>query len=124
MDSVLKEVLTCKDCSIGKYLAEMTYTEKDGTTSEYFITPVVTLSKKKILIISRIVKGNWYESIRIINGLIADVSFKYDLKKDDYLIILHAFFDVIGLEQFYEVDTGNGNALQKLQITEFENLLN
>ncbi len=122
-DSILKDVLLNKGCSIGKYLAEMQHSEKDGKVSVYYITPLVTLSKKKLLIISRLVKGNWYESIRIINGIISDISIKYDLKKDDYTIILHAYFDVIALEQFYEVDTGNGNSLNRLPFTEFEKLL-
>lgn len=122
-NSILKEILSNKNCSVGKYLAPMSCVEDNGTISEYFITPVVTISKKQVLIISRVINGNWYESLRIINSLIADISFKYDLKKDAYTILLHAYFNVIGLEQFYEVDTSNGNQLNKISFTALENLL-
>lgn len=97
--------------------------DEKGVMIEYYITPVVTKSKSDILIISKIVKGNWYEALLNIENIVKSIKDHYNLITDEYTVILHAYFDVVELENFYVVDVKDKYMLHKLKLSEFEKIL-
>jgi hypothetical protein len=99
------------------------FNTKNRAESECFITPVVTLSGKKFLIITKHVERNWYESVKDIEGIISYLSKKYNFHPGEYIMILHAFFHSIDLEQFYRINPGSKDLLGKLTIGELEKML-
>ena len=121
--SILKEILQSKECSVGKYLSPMFCNDERGVMIEYYITPVVTKSKSDILIISKIVNGNWYEALLNIENIVKSIKDHYNLITDEYTVILHAYFDVVELENFYVVDVKDKYMLHKLKLSEFEKIL-
>lgn len=123
-ESILKEILLSKQCSAGKYLAPMQCVNPDNKVIEYFITPIVTISKKKILIISKIIKGNWYEALLNVDVILKHINKVYNIPEDTYTLILHVYFDSISLEKFYIIDVREKYALNRMKFTEFENILN
>ncbi len=122
-DSILKEILLSKGCSIGKYLSPMFCNDEKGTFIEYYITPVVSISKKNILIISKRIRGNWYQALLNIETIVNNIKKQYRFSTDTYSFILHAYFDVVALENFYLVDIENKYMLRKLKMLELEDLL-
>jgi len=122
-ESILKEILLSKQCSTGKYLAPMRCTNAKNTVLEFFISPVVTRSKKNILIISKSIKGNWYESLLNIETIVKHIKTIYNFSDDLYTVILHAYFEVVALEKFYVVDLRDKYVLNRLKLHEFENIL-
>jgi hypothetical protein len=123
-DSILKEILNSRNCSVGKYLAPMFCSSKTGGLIEYFITPVVTISKCDILIISNLIKGNWYQALLNVEVIVNSIKKQYNFSYENYKVILHAFFDVVALEKFYLIDINDKYKLQELKLTEFEDMLN
>ncbi|HMQ80923.1 MAG TPA: hypothetical protein PKE39_13530 [Ignavibacteria bacterium] len=121
--SILKEILLNKQCSTGKYLAPMRCTNSKNTVLEFYITPVVTRSKKNVLIISKIIKGNWYEALLNIDTIVKYIKSVYDFSDEMYTVVMHAYFEVVELEKFYVVDTKDKYVLNKLKYNEFENIL-
>ena len=123
-ESILKEILLSKQCSAGKYLSPMQCVNTENNAIEYYITPIVTISKKKILIISKIIKGNWYDAIRNIDVIVKHIKSVYKIPEDTYTVILHAYLDTIALEKFYVIDVRDKYVINRLKIYEFENILN
>ncbi len=122
-NSILKEILHNKGCSIGKYLAPMSFTNSAGEIISYYITPVATLTGSDVLIISNSVKGNWYKAIHSISSIVDNIKEHYKFSTDDYTLIMHAFFEGVELENFYIVDLKAKHSLLKLRLNEFEELL-
>lgn len=121
--SILKEVLYSKKCSVGKYLSLMKYCDDDGNETEFYITPAASASKNDFLIITFIIKGNWYKTVSNLSRIINYIKGVYSLKTENYTLILHAFFDVVEMEKFFLIDTDDNNFLHKLNIIDFEKLL-
>ena len=122
-NSILKEILSNKECSIGKYLAPMNFTDPSGEIISFYITPVATLSGSDVLIISKSVKGNWYKAIHSISSIVENIKEHYKFSADEYTLILHAFFEGVELENFYIIDLRSKYSLLKLKMSEFEELL-
>ena len=123
-NSILKEILQTKPCSTGKYLAPMNFLHPSGEHISYYITPIATRTGSDILIISKVIKGNWYKAIHSVGGIVENIKQHYKFSSEEYTIILHAYFEGVELENFYIVDLGSKYSLIKLKMTEFENLLN
>lgn len=122
-ESILKEILLSKQCSTGKYLSPMRCTNSKNMVLEFFISPVVTRSKNNVLIISKNIKGNWYEALLNIETIVKYIKTIYNFSDDSYTVILHAYFEVVALEKFYVVDIKNKYVLNRLKLHEFENIL-
>ena len=122
-NSILKEILLNKECSTGKYLAPMSFKDSDGEIISYYITPTAALSGSDFLIISKVIKGNWYKAIHGIGSIVENIREHYKFSSDQYTFILHAFFEGVELENFYLVDVRNKFSLLKLKVSEFEELL-
>ncbi len=101
----------------------MRCTNSNNTVLEFFITPIVTMSKKNVLIISMVIKGNWYEALLNIDTIVRYIKSVYGFSDETYAVILHAYFDVVALEKFYTVDTKDKYVLNRLKLHEFENIL-
>ena len=122
-NSILKEILRNKECSTGKYLAPMSFKESSGSEINYFITPVSTRSGSDILIISRVIRGNWYKSILKVGAIVDDIKQHYKVPSEQYTFILHAFFEDVELEKFYVIDVMDKFSLLRLKMNELEDLL-
>lgn len=122
-ESILKEILLSKQCSTGKYLAPMICTNAKNEVLEFFITPTATRSGKNVLIISKLVRGNWFEALLNIETIVKYIKTIYTFSEDEYTVILHAYFEVVALEKFYIVDVKQKYVLNKLKLYEFEDLL-
>ncbi len=122
-NSILKEILRNKECSTGKYLAPMSFQNADGEYISYYITPVATLSGSDVLVISRLVKGNWYKAIHSISSIVENIKEHYKFSSDEYTFVLHAFFEGVELENFYLIDLRAKYSLLKLKMSELEELL-
>lgn len=122
-NSILKEILRNKECSTGKYLAPMSFQNADGEYISYYITPVATLSGSDVLVISRLVKGNWYKAIHSISSIVENIKEHYKFSSDEYTFVLHAFFEGVELENFYLIDLRAKYSLLKLKMSELEKLL-
>lgn len=122
-ESILKEILLGKQCSTGKYLAPMRCTNEKNAVIEFYITPLVTRTKNKVLIISKKIKGNWYDALRNIEVIVKHIKTVYSISEDAYTVILHAYLESISLEKFYVVDIRDKYVLNRLKMFELENLL-
>lgn len=121
--SILKEILRSKNCSVSKYLSPMSCNFENGAFIEYYITPLVTETKKNVLIVSKVINGNWYEAVTKIGCIVKNIRNVYKFKLENYTVILHAYFEPVELEKFYHVDPADNYLLNKLKLGEFENLL-
>ncbi len=122
-NSILKEILGNKSCSVSKYMSYMSCSFENGVNTEYFITPLVTSSKKNILIVSKVINGNWYEAVQKIGCIVKNIRNIYNFKLENYTVILHAFFEPVMLEKFYQVDPADNFLLNKIKLGEFEAML-
>ncbi len=121
MNSILKNVLKEKNCSFGKYMSKIECFNTDSRKeSECYITPIVTITMKKFLVITRVVEYNWYDSVKDIDGIISYLSKKYNFQPVEYGMILHAFFRSIDLEQFYHINSGSKDRLSRISLNELE----
>lgn len=122
-DSILKEILTGKNCSFGKYLSFMKIERNNGAEIGFYITPVSTLASKDFLIISLLINNNWHEAIHNIDHIVDHLKNLYKIKTESYIMILHSYFDVVQIEKFYLIDPDSRFKLKILKINEFEKLL-
>ncbi len=122
-NSILKEILQNKECSTGKYLAPMSFSDPGGDLVSYYITPLATRSGSDVLIISKSIRGNWYKAIHSIESIVENIRDHYKFSPDEYTFILHAFFEGVELENFYVIDLRSKYSLLKLKMSEFEELL-
>ena len=122
--SILKKILIENNCSFGKYMSKVEcFNPKSDSLTECFITPLVTISKKKVLILTKVVYNNWYDSVQGLEGIINYLSRQYNIKAQEYEIILHAYFIAIDLEQYYTMEFANEMVLNKLSIGGLEVIL-
>lgn len=122
-NSILKEILINKNCSFGKYLTLMYCGNINDIENEFYLTPLVTASRKDVIIISKVIKGNWEEALRNIGSIFNFVKKTYRLNLDKYILIFHSYFDEVQLENFYLTDSENEYSLKKLILNEFEKIL-
>lgn len=101
----------------------MSFQNADGEYISYYITPVATLSGSDVLVISRLVKGNWYKAIHSISSIVENIKEHYKFSSDEYTFVLHAFFEGVELENFYLIDLRAKYSLLKLKMSELEELL-
>ena len=124
MESILKQIIVDKGCSFDKYLSKLHFNNSiDDAVIEFYITPVVTLNNNKVLIVSKIVEGNWYETVKNLTGIVEFLEKQYNITSKEYRLILHAFFQSIDFEQFYYINHGSDSYLEKMKLSDLENIL-
>lgn len=124
MESILKQILADKGCSFDKYLSRQQFNNSiDDSVIDFYITPVSTVNSVKVLIVSKIVEGNWYETVKNLNGIVEYLEKQFNFTSKEYRLILHAFFQSIDFEQFYYINHGSDSYLEKMKITDLENIL-
>ncbi len=125
IDSILKPILLERGSSFGKYLSRMDYVDNaNGRQAEFYITPISTRTLKKVLVITKIIEDNWYDSVKELRGIIGFLNKQYNLGPKEYKMILHAYFRSIDFEQFYNIRFDTAELIEKITITEFEKILN
>lgn len=124
METILWQLLIDQGCSIEKYLQKIKY--KDSETGDevvFFVTKIMTLSSKRGLFITRVIEGNWYDTIKKVDVIFEAAVEKLELDTSGYMIFFHGYFDSIKLEQFYIINPGSEDRLNKLPLTALEKLL-
>lgn len=124
MNSILAKKLLSNKCHFDKYMQKIiTINSLTDTKTECFITPVVTVSRRKILFITKKIENNWGELQTDIGWVISDLASKNNYKPSEYVMILHAYFGLINIEQFYEIKNDKAHTLKKLDENELEKIL-
>lgn len=124
MESQLKRVLLKKNCIFDKYMTHAEYIKtKDDIRETLYITPVITLKKKKVLFITREVTGNWFESIKDIEDILLFLEKQYNYCIKDHIFIFHIFIESIKFEQYYLVDLKSEKKLFKINEDKLEKIL-
>lgn len=124
MKTCLKALLQKHNCSFDKYLSKFQYIKtKDDIREDLYITPVFTSKKKKIIIITRELKGNWFDNIRDIEDIVVFIVKHYNYMPEKYTFIFHIFIEDIKFEHFYMIDLKKEKKLGKITMEKFEKLL-
>lgn len=124
METILWQLVIDKGCSIEKYLQEVKYPEPGREEGDiYFVTKIMTLRVKRGIIITKVIEGNWYDTIKNIEPLLSHTAKKLDVNLNEYFVIFHGYFHSIKLEQFYTINADSEDRLTKLSLAEFEKFL-
>ena len=124
MKTCLKDLLLKHNCSFDKYLSKFLYIKtKDDIREELYITPVLTSKKKNILVITREIKGNWFDSIKDIEDIVKYIINHYNYQPGKYSYIFHIYIENIKFEHFYVIDMSNEKILGKITMEKFEKML-
>ena len=124
MESQLKNILLKNNCSFEKYLSKFQYIKtKDDIREELFLTPAITAKKNCVLFITRVINGNWFESIKDIEDLVSFIIHHYNYQPSKYKFFLHIYIGNIKFEQFYTIDLSLGKKLGKISLENLEKIL-
>ncbi|HAX48319.1 MAG TPA: hypothetical protein DCX92_04970 [Bacteroidetes bacterium] len=124
MESILKNLLQKKGCYFEKYLSKIQYIKtKDDIRESVYLTPAFTPKNKKVLFITREVKGNWFDSVKDIDDLKTYITNNSSYAHGDYIFILHVYIENIRFEQFYLMHESGGKKLQRIPADELEKVL-
>lgn len=124
LESQLKNILLKNNCSFEKYLSKFQYIKtKDDIREELFLTPVITAKKNCVLFITRVINGNWFESIKDIEDLVLFIIHHYNYKPNKYRYFFHIYISNIKFEHFYTIDMDKGKKLGKISVEELEKIL-
>lgn len=121
--SFLKELLEGKNCSVNKYMLHQRVKNEKKTFDDYYITQVKTAKGSDLLIVSHIVRGNWYEAILHIDSAARGLKKQVDTPTTNHKLVLHAFFDIVELEKFYLIDPVEKYLFNAIKVSEFEKML-
>ena len=124
IESQLKNILLRNNCSFEKYLTKFQYIKtKDDIREELFLTPAITTKKNCVLFITRVINGNWFESIKDIEDLVSFIIHHYNYQPSKYKYFLHIYIGNIKFEQFYTIDLSLGKKLGKISLENLEKIL-
>jgi len=124
MESQLKNILLKNNCSFEKYLSKFQYIKtKDDIREELFLTPAITAKKNCVLFITRVINGNWFDSIKDIEDLVSFIIHHYNYQPSKYKYFLHIYIGNIKFEQFYTIDLSLGKKLGKISLENLEKVL-
>ena len=124
MESQLKNILLKNNCSFEKYLSKFQYIKtKDDIREELFLTPAITAKKNCVLFITRVINGNWFDSIKDIEDLVSFIIHHYNYQPSKYKFFLHIYIGNIKFEQFYTIDLSLGKKLGKISLENLEKVL-
>jgi len=124
IESQLKNILLRNNCSFEKYLTKFQYIKtKDDIREELFLTPVTTVKNNCVLFITRVINGNWFESIKDIEDLLSFIIHHYNYQPSKYKYFLHIYISNIKFEQFYSIDMELGKKLGKISLENLEKVL-
>ena len=124
MESQLKKILQRKSCFFDRYMYKIQYIKsKDDIREDLYLTPVITLSKKKVLFITKEIAGNWFDSIKDIEDILYFLDKQYGYSSKDHSFIFHIFIESIKFEQFYTVDLSSEKKLFKIAEGKLEKVL-
>lgn len=124
MESLLKDILLKKGCSFEKYLTKVQYIKsKDDIREHIYLTPVITPAQKRLLFITREIRGNWFKTSRDVGDIISYISanYKYCAKEDIY--IYHIYIENIKFEQFYIIESPDASKMKRLPVEKLDELL-
>lgn len=96
---------------------------KDDIRETVYITPVITPKNDKLLIITKEIKGNWFDSVKDIDDLVDFIGKNYGYKENEYSLFFHIYIENIKFEQFYKIDKQSEKRLNKLTIEKLEKFL-
>ena len=125
MESLLKDILKKKGCSFEKYLTKVQYIKsKDDIREHVYLTPVITARQRRLLFITREVRGNWFKTSKDVGDLVSylNANYQYCAKEDIY--IYHIFIENIKFEQFYIIESPDMVKLKRIPVEKLDELLN
>ncbi len=124
MKTRLKDLLIKHDCSFDKFLSKFQYIKtKDDIREELFITPVLTSKRNNVLIITREIKGNWFDNIKDIEDIVMCIIKHYNYQSKNYTYVFHIYIENINFENFYSIEMNREKKLSKITLENFEKLL-
>lgn len=124
LESQLKNILLKNNCSFEKYLTKFQYIKtKDDIREELFLTPAVTSGQSCILFITRVINGNWFESIKDIEDLLSFIIHHYNYQPNKYTFFFHIYISNIKFEHFYTIDFAKSSKLGKITVENLEKIL-
>ncbi len=124
MKTFLKDLLLHNNCEFDKFMHKVECVNSlTDINHECYITTAFTGKGSKVLIISREIRQNWYESIKEIEFIVQSLIKKYNYTTKEYKMILHTYFVSIELENFYEITSNRDDILHKISINQLEAIL-
>lgn len=124
MRSILKDILLHNNCRFDKFMHRVECLNSlTDINHECFITTVFTGKGSKVLVITREIYQNWYESIKEIELIVQSLIKKYNYTPKEYKMILHTYFVSIDLENFYEITSKRDDIIHKISINQLEAIL-
>jgi len=121
IESILKNILLKKRCSFDRYFMQIPYIKsKDDIRETIFLTPAVTVKNKRVIFITKEIKGNWFDSVKDIDDLIDYIGKNYGYSEKEYEFFYHIYIENIKFEQFYKIDRNSEKILNKLTIEKLE----
>jgi hypothetical protein len=124
MKTCLKALLQRNNCSFDKYLSKFQYIKtKDDIREELYITSVITAKQKNLIVITREIKGNWFDSIKDIEDIVLFIIKHYNYQPIKYKYIFHIYIENINFEHFYVIDIEKEKKLGKISVECFEKIL-
>ena len=124
MKTILKDIILHNNCWFDKFMHKVECVNSlTDINHECFITTVFTGKGSKVLIITREIHQNWYESIKEIEMIVQSLIKKYNYTPKEYKMILHTYFVSIDLENFYEITSNRDDILNKISISQLEAIL-
>jgi len=124
MESLLKDILKKKGCSFEKYLTKVQYIKsKDDIHEHIYLTPVITPKQRRLLFITREVKGNWFGTSRDVGDIVSYLNTNYQYCAREDLYIYHIFIENIKFEQFYVIDSIDAGKLKRIPVEKLDELL-
>ncbi len=124
IESILKNLLIKKRCTFDKYFMQIPYIKsKDDIRETVYITPAITAKNKRVIFITKEIKGNWFDSVKDIGDLIDYISKNYGYSEKEYEYYYHIYIENIKFEQFYKIERNGEKLLSKLTIEKLEKYL-
>ena len=123
-NTILRDFLIQNGSQFEKYLYKVNcFNSKSETNLECFITPVLTKSGNNVLIVTKLIESNWYDSIKDINNQLLYLNKNLYYSPNKYKYLLHAYFSSIDLEQFYRINVTPEFLLSKITLGQLEIIL-
>ncbi len=124
MESLLKDILLKKGCSFEKYLTKVQYIKsKDDIHEHIYLTPVITPKQRRLLFITREVKGNWFKSNRDVSDIVSYINSNFNFCTKEDLYIYHIYIKDINFEQFYVIESIDTGKLKRIPVEKLDELL-
>lgn len=122
--SHLKNILLKYGCIFDKYFTRVSFFNTyDDVKELIYLTPFISKMNRKFVVITRQIKGSWFDSIKDIDVLINFLSKNYNYNQKIYMFIFQIYIENIELEHFYLYVSSSADKLEKLSSEKFKKIL-